>query len=183
MVDMTTHIPRHMYGTLLGGYKEVMIQEFAAMSSNHSRDTQQRKYVDPLLNTLKKVSADLLYSQTVFGLTDSSSGTGLQAAVMSKGAEKRLQEGIAATSEKRLETYLKVIRFKIYDYLYDNVLDKLYDLDNVPDKLYNLDDILDKLYDLDNVLDKLYDLDNILDKLYDLDNVLDELYDMDNVPK
>ena len=86
------------------------------MSSNHSRDTQQRTYVDPLLNTLKKVSADLLYSQSI-GLAGSSSGTGLQAAVMSKGAEKRLQEGIAATSEKRLETYLKVIRFKIYDYL------------------------------------------------------------------
>ena len=165
MVDMTTHIPRHMYGTLLGGYKEVMIQEFAAMSSNHSRDTQQRTYVDPLLNTLKKVSADLLYSQSI-GLAGSSSGTGLQAAVMSKGAEKRLQEGIAATSEKRLETYLKVIRFKIYDYLYDvdNVLDKLYDPDNVPDKLYNLDNILDKLYDLDNVLDELYDLDNVPDK-------------------
>ena len=106
---MTTHIPRHMYGTLLGGYKDVMVQEFAAMSSNHSRDTQQRTYVNPDLNTLKKVSADLLYSQTVLP-TASGSGVGKRQPVLTDRAEKRIQEGIAATSANRLESYLKVSR-------------------------------------------------------------------------
>ena len=152
MVNMTTHIPRHMYGTLLGGYKDVLVQEFAAMSSNHSRDTQQRTYVDPLLNTLKRVSADLLYSQSVLGATGKASGLGEKTTVLSKGAEKRLQDGIAATTEKRIETYLKVMT---------NVLDELYDLNNAPDELYDLDNFLDELYDLDNVLDELYDLDNV----------------------
>ena len=109
MVGMTTHIPRHMYGTLLGGYKDVMVQEFAAMSSNHSRDTQQRTYVNPDLNTLKKVSADLLYSQTVLP-TASGSGVGKRQPVLTDRAEKRIQEGIAATSANRLESYLKVSR-------------------------------------------------------------------------
>ena len=112
MVGMTTHIPRHMYGTLLGGYKDVMVQEFAAMSSNHSRDTQQRTYVNPDLNTLKKVSADLLYSQTVLP-TASGSGVGKRQPVLTDRAEKRIQEGIAATSAQRLESYLKVCILKL----------------------------------------------------------------------
>ena len=106
---MSTHVPRHMYATLLGGYKEVMIQEYAAMSSTHSRDTQQRTYVNPLLNTLKRVSADLLYSENVFGATSSGSGAGLPTAVLSERAEQRLREGIAATTAQRKAAYLKVI--------------------------------------------------------------------------
>ena len=105
---MTTHVPRHMYGTLLGGYKEVMIQEFAAMSSNHSRDTQQRTYVNPMLHTLQRVSADLLYSSTTLGASGSVSTIGQRKVVMGKRAEKRLKEGIAATTEKRTEAYFKV---------------------------------------------------------------------------
>ena len=157
MINMSTHVPRHMYATLLGGYKEVMIQEFAAMSSTHSRDTQQRRYVDPLLNTLKRVSADLLYRQDVFGPSNSGSVTGRRTAVLSKGAEKQMQEGIVATQEKRVESYLKVNNIKGVDYLYD--------LDNVSDNLYNLDIVLVTMYDLDNVPDNLYDLDNVLDEL------------------
>ena len=113
MVDMTTHVPRHMYGTLLGGYKDVLVQEFAAMSSTHSRATQQRTYVDPLLNTLKRVSADLLYSKEVFAGAASGSRVGQKTAVLSKQAEKRLQDGIVASYEKRTDAYLKVIKIKI----------------------------------------------------------------------
>ena len=112
MVGMTTHTPRHMYGTLLGGYKDVMVQEFAAMSSNHSRETQQRTYVNPDLNTLKRVSADLLYSRTVLP-TASGSGAGKRQPVLTDRAEKRIQEGIAATSAQRLESYLKVRILKL----------------------------------------------------------------------
>ena len=112
MVGMTTHTPRHMYGTLLGGYKDVMVQEFAAMSSNHSRETQQRTYVNPDLNTLKRVSADLLYSRTVLP-TASGSGAGKRQPVLTDRAEKRIQEGIAATSAQRLESYLKVCILKL----------------------------------------------------------------------
>ena len=114
---MTTHVPRHMYGTLLGGYKEVMIQEFAAMSSNHSRDTQQRTYVNPMLHTLQRVSADLLYSSTTLGASGSVSTIGQRKVVMGKRAEKRLQEGIAATNEKRKEAYFKVRT--MYSLFYD----------------------------------------------------------------
>ena len=108
MVDMTTHVPRHMYGTLLGGYKEVMIQEFAAMSSNHSRETQQRSYVNPELHTLQRVSADLLYSQVTLGDSASGSAIGQKKVVLGKRAEKRLEEGIAASYEKRTDAYFKV---------------------------------------------------------------------------
>ena len=109
MSGMSTHVPRHMYATLLGGYKEVMIQEYAAMSSTHSRDTQQRTYVNPLLQTLKRVSADLLYYTNVFGASSSGSGAGQPTAVLTDRAEQRLREGIAATSAQRKATYLKVI--------------------------------------------------------------------------
>ena len=111
MVGMTTHKPRHMYGTLLGGYKEVMVQEFAAMSSNHSRDTQQRTYVNPDLNVLKRVSADLLYNRDVFGAAASGSASGRRQPVLTNRAEKRFQDGIAATTAKRMESYLKVCTF------------------------------------------------------------------------
>ena len=105
---MTTHVPRHMYGTLLGGYKDVMVQEFAAMSSNHSHSTQQRTYVNPELNMLKKVCADLIYSKA----TTSASGSNVadKRPVLSARAEKRIQDGIAATSAQRMEAYLKVNR-------------------------------------------------------------------------